>query len=582
MKPTQEEILLIKKRFSEMQTTQDLVSLLNFSKPFLYGEKAIPFKLRQITYYCNPKRTNSNWAFFNQYQDFEIPKKSGGVRRIHAPKKGLKAVQRTLAFIFQCVFEPHKAAMGFTKNKSIVDNARLHVNSRYVYNIDLIDFFPSIDQARVWKCLQLDPFNLNKSTSREVEIVNWQNFLFSFPQKVKEVYLKSTQNYKCTFPIKFLSENDLNKSNSVSFKLKVVTSPKSKYVVDTNGIRYRCQIDFTLKKPYNIIQMGDNLEESIFMHLPEEHVSALKINDQNLEHILKVLEDLERLENPKSLNFIIRKPYVRYVLCDIENDYFGPYLKKPNLFRLEIANKIAAICCTEMEVERINENGEIIQIKKNVLPQGAPTSPILTNIVCQKMDHRLSGLAKRFGLLYSRYADDITFSSLHNVYQKDSEFLIELDRIIKDQGFRINPKKTRLQKDGYKKDVTGLLVHGQVNVQKKYIKELRMWLNYWERYGYDKANKMFRTPALGNISVGESLTKFFKTPSLKKVLEGKLNYLRMVKGATNKTYKKLNTRFRVLNPILKYKDDRSIHLNQTLDILINDGLDKALDFYKPI
>ena len=53
----------------------------------------------------------------------------------------------------------------------------------------------------------------------------------------------------------------------------------------------------------------------------------------------------------------------------------------------------------------------------------------------------------RFGLKYSRYADDITFSSMHNVYQQDSEFLKELHRIIAEQGFHIKDTKTRLQKD---------------------------------------------------------------------------------------------------------------------------------------
>jgi hypothetical protein len=49
--------------------------------------------------------------------------------------------------------------------KSIVDNAKIHVGNNYVYNIDLKDFFPSIDQARVWKCLQLSPFNLSDSVA---------------------------------------------------------------------------------------------------------------------------------------------------------------------------------------------------------------------------------------------------------------------------------------------------------------------------------------------------------------------------------------------------------------------------------
>jgi RNA-directed DNA polymerase len=72
-----------------------------------------------------------------------------------------------------------------------------------------------------------------------------------------------------------------------------------------------------------------------------------------------------------------------------------------------------------------------------------------------------------------------------------SEFLKELHWIIAEQNFHIKESKTRLQKDGYRKEVTGLLVNEKANVQQRYIKQLRMWLYYWERYGYEKASGFF-------------------------------------------------------------------------------------------
>ncbi len=75
------------------------------------------------------------------------------------------------------------------------------------------------------------------------------------------------------------------------------------------------------------------------------------------------------------------------------------------------------------------------------MPQGAPTSPSLTNFIARKMDRRLKGATKRFGVTYTRYADDITFSSNHNVYQKESEFIQEVRKIIAEQGFHINESK---------------------------------------------------------------------------------------------------------------------------------------------
>lgn len=355
MRPETEQIKYIRNAFQTMKSKEELLDLLNYSKRILFGEKTLPFQLKTLTYYSNPKVAT------NRYVSFTIVKKSGKNRQIHAPIKGLKAIQRSLNLIFQVVFTPHPAATGFTNNKSITDNAFQHIGSNYVYNVDLKDFFPSVDQARVWKCLQLKPFNLTKESGR-----------------------------------------------------------------------------------------------------------------------------------------------------------------------LELANIIAAICCSRMEVERLNNEGQWEKVTKNVLPQGAPTSPLITNVVCQKLDFLLSAVAKRFGLRYSRYADDITFSSLHNVYQTESAFIKEVDRIIAQQGFNINPEKTRLQKQGYRQEVTGLIVNEKVNVQSRYIKQLRSWLYLWETYGYDKAYNHFINDYLsdkGHVKNGQ--------PDMINVILGKLEYLKMVKGNNN-------------------------------------------------
>lgn len=87
-----------------------------------------------------------------------------------------------------------------------------------------------------------------------------------------------------------------------------------------------------------------------------------------------------------------------------------------------LAFLLASLCTHPFEID-----GEV----KTVLPQGSPTSPTLTNILCKKLDRRLTGLANRFGATYTRYADDITFSSPHNIYT-DEEFNKELKRIIEE------------------------------------------------------------------------------------------------------------------------------------------------------
>lgn len=199
----------------------------------------------------------------------------------------------------------------------------------------------------------------------------------------------------------------------------------------------------------------------------------------------------------------------------------------------DVAQMVAGLCC----MIKFCDNDK----PSYILPQGAPTSPILTNAICDKLDRRLQGLAKRFGLRYSRYADDITFSSMHNVYQDDGPFIAELQRLIKEQGFRINDSKTRLQKKGSRQEVTGLIVSDKINVTRKYVREIRQLLYMWEKYGYSVAYDKFYPhykAEKGHVKKGE--------PDPIKVLDGKLMFLKMVKGETDSVYIKLHAKFKRL------------------------------------
>jgi RNA-directed DNA polymerase len=211
--------------------------------------------------------------------------------------------------------------------------------------------------------------------------------------------------------------------------------------------------------------------------------------------------------------------------------------------------------------------------KRSILPQGSPCSPTLTNVLCFTLDRRLKGLAKRFGSDYSRYADDITFSSIHNLY-KDPSFLDELNRIIKDQGLVINDQKTRLVKKCFKQEVTGLIVNEKVNVRNRYVKQIRMWLYYWETYGYVKAEEVFIRDY--SKDKGHILKR---KPKFKLVLNGKLNFLLMVKSNTDSTYVKLKERFDRLtsnNSDILRKTNR---LDDFLSNLVNKNFDEAIRYY---
>jgi hypothetical protein len=488
MKIETKDIARISELFAKMQTKEDLLFVLNEANKIIYGENAFAFELKHLTYLINPKNSKSF------YKRFTILKKSGAERQINAPIKLLKNMQKTLGFVLQCVFNPHQAAYGFVRNKSIVDNAKVHVGNRYVYNIDLKDFFESVDQARVWRCLQLPPFNLNEKTTNALKVLRSDQFLNTYFN---------------------------NGDKPIRQSAGVIS-----YVRTSDGAFYDAH----------------NIPEA------KEHIEAAKLK-------------LPPFNTGKKLR--------------LELWYVN---RRPGLTKLNLANMIASICCTKLTVERMDKDGNWQKVERNVLPQGAPTSPVLTNIVCQKLDYLLSSVAKRFGLKYTRYADDITFSSQHNVYQKDGEFLKEIHRIIAQQGYYIKESKTRLQRDGYRKEVTGLLVNEKANVQKRYVKQLRMWLYYWERYGYEIASGFFLQQYIadkGHVRNGK--------PDMTNVISGKLDYLKMVKGADNELYQKINTRFEsLINSKTKSKinDIRRNHLNDILTAILTEGIQPAMSKYK--
>jgi hypothetical protein len=499
MKIEKSNIEKIKKSFASMQSREDLLLLLNEVKPLIYGNNTQSFELKQLTWYANSSINKK------RYKEFNIQKKCGSLRTINAPVAGLKAIQKTLNIILQCVFEPHFSSYGFVNDKSIVDNGKLHIGAKYVFNTDIKDFFTSITQARFWKCLQLKPFlltDLNESLNSEsINLLNTGVRIFrtEFNENVR---------YKI-----------------INGNLGILNDGEGEYEKFKNRIAEKLNLQFVdLTGLKNI-----------------EIIKATIINDSNSRMIMdEALKYIATDENAVKLTSLISS-------------------------RKQIANLIANLCFTELSIKQNDENGVEQNIAKNVLPQGAPTSPIISNIVCQKLDHRLTGLARRFGLKYSRYADDITFSSMHNVYQIGSEFNIELRRIIIDQGFQLNEKKTRLQKEGYRKEVTGLLVNEKVNVQKKYIKQIRMWLYYWENYGYERAYGFFIKQYIKDKN-GVMKGK----PNMANVIGGKLDYLKMVKGADNDLYIKLKNRFDIL---AKKKSKTSI----LLDIWEFKGIDLAME-----
>ena len=113
------------------------------------------------------------------------------------------------------------------------------------------------------------------------------------------------------------------------------------------------------------------------------------------------------------------------------------------------------------------------------LPQGAPSSPVITNLICAIMDRRIAAVAKKYKMTYTRYADDLTFSTnLPSFIDKQTSFFIEIGKIVEENGFALNLKKTRISLRDSRQEVTGLVVNHKIGVKREFYKLTRAILDH--------------------------------------------------------------------------------------------------------
>ena len=315
------------------------------------------YQLRNIVDICellNISQNQLKYILFvrkNNYIDFSIKKKSGGYRKINAPRKELKQIQKRLLEVLYNVYEFKECQQGFMRNKSIVTNAKNHINSNYILNLDLKDFFDTINFGRVR----------------------------------------------------------------------------------------------------------------------------------------------------------------------------GLFLGKPFYFNNEVATILAKIVTND-----------------NKLPQGAPTSPIISNMICYILDNNIEKYCKNYNCNYTRYADDITISTKSYKFPKQiarkdlNNNIILGDRLIKiieeEAGFIINKNKTKFSEKMKRQEVTGIIINEKINIKRIYIKNLRAMIYNCNKNGIEaEAKKYFKN---SKQSIDTLVYKY------KEVIKGKLNFLKMVKGEYDKTFLK--------------------------------------------
>ncbi len=163
-----------------------------------------------------------------------------------------------------------------------------------------------------------------------------------------------------------------------------------------------------------------------------------------------------------------------------------------------------ALLCTEYDRESFDRSGTryYISVGPRHLVQGAPTSPGLANLVAWRLDRRLSGLAARCGFIYTRYADDLTFSG--DEREAAARILSTAQRIINEERFVVNTAKTRIARPHTRQIVTGLVVNEQLGTPRALRRRLRAILHNANRDGLEAQNRAghsnFRAYLLGMIA----------------------------------------------------------------------------------
>jgi len=144
-----------------------------------------------------------------------------------------------------------------------------------------------------------------------------------------------------------------------------------------------------------------------------------------------------------------------------------------------------ALLCTESATEEVDVDGETFYVAHGprVLPQGAPTSPALTNILCRRLDARLQGAAARLGFRYTRYADDLTFSGDESVRRQAGKLLWRVRQIVVDEGFTPHPDKQHVMRSHARQSVTGIVVNEKPSVDRATLRRFRAVLFQVEKDG---------------------------------------------------------------------------------------------------
>ncbi len=293
---------------------------------------------------------------------------------------------------------------------------------------------------------------------------------------------------------------------------------------------------------------GRTLEELInrpsynTFEIPKKKGGSRKIQAPSAD-LLAVQKTLNRyfqaiylLVKPNEVHGFINKPE-GFEYCHSIVSNAKPHVNKKHVLNIDLKDFFPSISAKRVRQILVNQIGindsqiadvlALLCTYQKSLPIGAPTSPVMSNFACLEMDKELVAYCLLKGIDYTRYADDLTFSS--NEYL--TETIIQVMRtIINKHDFTINEKKFRLLSSKSKQTVTGIIVNKKVNVDRTYIRNIRALLHHIKTEGVEVAAKKHY-----KVSVADS---FLQQKLLFKV-KGQIDFVGLVRGREDGIYLKM-------------------------------------------
>ncbi len=237
-----------------------------------------------------------------------------------------------------------------------------------------------------------------------------------------------------------------------------------------------------------ILENVDDLSHAL--RLPKEVISKFSFNNDKYYHRIEMEKKsggIRHIESPLKELKAIQRWVLRYILDKLSPSVYAkgfvrkksiidnakPHEGNQYILNLDLQDFFTNVKASHVYTlfKNIGYNNNIAFIltsfctKGGYLPQGAPTSPALSNLVCLRLDHRISTYCKKRALTYTRYADDLCVSGNKILILQKASYLIK--DIICDEGFIINSKKEKFLGPKVRREVTGLTVTPRITISKK-------------------------------------------------------------------------------------------------------------------